>query len=367
MGDIEVVRLRAGNGGIVREGSAHIAIRVSLSFEEAVLSAKDSEAEITFDPETSNPHFSFIEDDGKRHEVWFLDGVTAFNEIHAADAYRPAGYAVWRLGSEDPTIWSVLQQNYGVQAPGALHRIGMSEDIDFEGEGELLRVGDAPAEGARTFEVDGDTGQIVDEKYSAVPTPFVIQRSGDLPGKIALTFDDGPSPYTSQVLDRLQRYEAKATFFVIGRLAQAQPELLQRIETAGHTLGNHTYDHRSLRGLTEEAFDQAVEETQVVLGEHTSKCLRPPYGSTDAHTVAYAAKLGYALVLWTVDPRDWRRPGAAVIARHVVTHAAPGAIVVLHDGGGDRSQTVAALEIILRQLTAQGYHFAALCQEGGHG
>ena len=176
-----------------------------LSFEEAVLSAKDSEAEITFDPETSNPHFSFIEDDGKRHEVWFLDGVTAFNEIHAADAYRPAGYAVWRLGSEDPTIWSVLQQNYGVQTPGALHRIGMSEDIDFEGEGELLRVGDAPAEGARTFEVDGDTGQIVDEKYSAVPTPFVIQRSGDLPGKIALTFDDGPDPdWTPKILDVLK-------------------------------------------------------------------------------------------------------------------------------------------------------------------
>ncbi|HET9573094.1 MAG TPA: glycosyl hydrolase family 18 protein, partial [Methyloceanibacter sp.] len=73
----------------------------SLTFEEAVLSARDSEADIAFDPETSNPHFSFIEDDGKRHDVWFLDGATAYNEIHAADAYQPAGYAVWRLGSED--------------------------------------------------------------------------------------------------------------------------------------------------------------------------------------------------------------------------------------------------------------------------
>jgi len=80
----------------------------ALSFEEAVLSARDSEAEITFDPETSNPHFSFIEDDGKRHDVWFLDGATAYNEVHTADAYRPAGYAVWRLGSEDPSVWSVL-------------------------------------------------------------------------------------------------------------------------------------------------------------------------------------------------------------------------------------------------------------------
>ena len=83
-----------------------------LTFEEAVLSARDSEADIDFDPETENPHFSFVEDDGQRHDVWFLDGVTAFNEIHAADVYRPAGYALWRLGSEDPSIWSVLGRPY---------------------------------------------------------------------------------------------------------------------------------------------------------------------------------------------------------------------------------------------------------------
>jgi hypothetical protein len=83
-----------------------------LTFEEAVLSAHVSEADIDFDPETENPHFSFIEDNGQRHDVWFLDGITAFNEIHAADVYRPAGYAVWRLGSEDPSIWSVLGRPY---------------------------------------------------------------------------------------------------------------------------------------------------------------------------------------------------------------------------------------------------------------
>jgi peptidoglycan-N-acetylglucosamine deacetylase len=160
-----------------------------LTFEEAVLSAKDSEADIMFDPETSNPHFSFIEDDGKRPDVWFLDGVTAFNEIHAADAYRPAGYALWRLGSEDPSV-----VRYGAQPPEALHRIGMSQDIDFEGQGELLHIGDEPAKGKPNFEIDGDTGLIVDENYKTVPTPFVIQRSGALSGKVALTFDDGPDP-----------------------------------------------------------------------------------------------------------------------------------------------------------------------------
>ena len=153
--------------------------RNELTFEEAVLSARDSEAEIDFDPETANPHFSFIEDDGKRHDVWFLDGVTAFNEIHAADAYRPAGYAVWRLGSEDPSVWSVLGRSYDAPAPDALHRIGTSEDIDFEGEGEMLRVAEEPAKGdAYLRDRRARPGEIVDETYTAVPTPFVIERTG---------------------------------------------------------------------------------------------------------------------------------------------------------------------------------------------
>ena len=149
-----------------------------LTFEEAVLSARDSEADIDFDPETENPHFSFVEDDGQRHDVWFLDGITAFNEIHAADVYRPAGYAVWRLGSEDPSIWSVLGRPYNAPAPDGLRVIGTSEDIDFEGEGEILRVAEKPTPGARTFEIDKDTGDIDDENYTKTPTPYVIERTG---------------------------------------------------------------------------------------------------------------------------------------------------------------------------------------------
>ncbi len=118
-----------------------------LTFEEAVLSARDSEADIEFDPETANPHFSFIEDDGNRHDVWFLDGVTAFNEIKAGDAYRLAGYALWRVGSEDPSVWSVLGQPYGAPPPDSLREIGTSQDIDFEGQGEVLHVRERPTPG----------------------------------------------------------------------------------------------------------------------------------------------------------------------------------------------------------------------------
>ena len=208
----------------------------SLTFEEAVLSARDSEAEIDFDPETSNPHFSFIEDDGKRHDVWFLDGATAYNEINAADDYRPAGYAVWRLGSEDPSVWSTLGRPYGAPAPNALHRIASAQDIDFEGEGEILHVAEEPVKGSRSFEIDHDTGQIVDEKYTAVPTPFVIERTGATKGKLALTFDDGPDPeFTPTILDILKQKDVHASFFIIGENAQPIPASFSAFSPKGTT------------------------------------------------------------------------------------------------------------------------------------
>jgi hypothetical protein len=169
-----------------------------LSFEEAILSARDSEANIVFDPKSANPHFSFVEDDGKHHDVWFLDGVTAFNEIHAADTYRPAGYALWRLGGEDPSIWSVLGRPYGTPAPEALRVIGTLQDGDSEGEGEKLRVAEKPAEGARTFKVDNQTGEIVDQVYKVHSLPankrFVYASAGVEPARSGNQLEAGSFP-----------------------------------------------------------------------------------------------------------------------------------------------------------------------------
>ncbi|MGD8905127.1 MAG: polysaccharide deacetylase family protein, partial [Anaerolineae bacterium] len=115
-----------------------------------------------------------------------------------------------------------------------------------------------------------------------------------------------------------------------------------------------------------EEFVAEVEETRQIILEITGdllqpgqdvRHLRPPYGATDANTRQYAADAGYAFVLWDIDPQDWRRPGAKVVSDHVVREAYPGAIVLLHDGGGDRTQSVAAVETILRELSSQGYVF----------
>jgi peptidoglycan/xylan/chitin deacetylase (PgdA/CDA1 family) len=192
--------------------------------------------------------------------------------------------------------------------------------------------------------------------------PALPAEAGDK--VLYLTFDDGPSNYTAQILDVLARYDAKATFFVLGRQAAGQQELLAAMFAAGHGIANHTYSHPSLPALGKQRFTDEVLGTANVLGGLDHGCLRPPYGAANNSVRTYAADLGYSIVTWTIDPRDWSRPGAGAIAQRVIGRAFPGGVVVMHDGGGDRSQTVAALETILATLRAQGYTFGALCRAG---
>ncbi|MFN2292573.1 MAG: polysaccharide deacetylase family protein [Anaerolineae bacterium] len=181
-----------------------------------------------------------------------------------------------------------------------------------------------------------------------------------------LTFDDGPSGYSQQMLDLLEGYGAEGTFFVLGKAVKSKPDLVRAMAEGGSYVANHTYSHTSLDGISQEDFMAEVEDTrQAILDaagdlftlDRDVRYMRPPYGAADANTRQYAADLGYAVVLWDIDPQDWRRPGAQVISGHVIREAYPGAVVLLHDGGGDRTQSVAALETILRDLNAQGYVF----------
>ncbi|MCA9825095.1 MAG: polysaccharide deacetylase family protein [Dehalococcoidia bacterium] len=165
------------------------------------------------------------------------------------------------------------------------------------------------------------------------------------------------------MLDVLARYNAAATFFVLGKEVERKPSMAARIVAEGHTIGNHTYHHRDLSGAGLDAFVAEVGSTQQAIANatgHTSLCLRPPYGATGPTVRARADQLGLVTVLWDIDPQDWRRPGSTLIASDVIESAYDGAIVLLHDGGGDRSQTVQALETILATLSQRGYRFASL-------
>ena len=187
---------------------------------------------------------------------------------------------------------------------------------------------------------------------AAAPTKYVL-----------LTFDDGPdAKYTPQILEILKSYDAKATFFEVGQNVVKHPDLTKQIHEQGHSVQNHTWSHPDLRKLSSASLKNQVAKTdQAIRAQtgYTPRCLRPPYGGVNKVVLQHTDSLDKVIRLWTVDSHDWERPGTSVIVKRVLTGVKDGSIVLMHDGGGNRSQTVAALPTILKTLKAKGYGFAA--------
>lgn len=175
------------------------------------------------------------------------------------------------------------------------------------------------------------------------------------------TFDDGPDPiYTPQILDVLKRYGVQATFFVVGSVAASQPNLLQRIMDEGHAVANHTWNHDDLTKLTRAEFDETVGRTETLLGTDGANCLRPPYALFNETTRLWALEHGLEVVTWDFSPKDWEPQSPEKIARKIVANAYNNAILLLHDGGGNRSSTVLGLELALEELSQKGFQYNTL-------
>ncbi len=196
--------------------------------------------------------------------------------------------------------------------------------------------------------------------------PPSTERPDSGSGKVVyLTFDDGPNgTYTPQVLDLLEKYDAKATFFVTGQNVTSNPELSARIADAGHSVQSHTWNHADLRKLDRATFNAQVRDTNAAIEKAVGarpSCLRPPYGARNERVTGWLAEEGMQMVLWDVDPQDWRKPGANTIYSEVIEHVKDGSVILLHDAGGNRDQTVQALSRILETLSSKGYRFVAGC------
>jgi peptidoglycan/xylan/chitin deacetylase (PgdA/CDA1 family) len=176
--------------------------------------------------------------------------------------------------------------------------------------------------------------------------------------EVAVTFDDGPEPaFTGTVLDILRDHGVPATFFCVGMNAAAHPGLVARAAEEGHLLGNHTFSHPYLPDLTRDEVLRQVDEANGALARVTGlppALVRPPYGARTPQALEWLAGAGMTTVLWDVDPGDWARPGTDLIAEVTVGRAGAGSVLLLHDGGGDRAQTVAALPAILSGLQDRG-------------
>ena len=353
-----------------------------VTFQEALINARDSDTAPSFDPTTLNPYFEYDEEDGSHHKVWFLDAATAYNQIRAASGYKPAGFGVWRLGSEDPSVWSILGTSDNNSAD-VLRTINYGYQVDFEGNGEVLKVVSRPQKGARNLEIDPANGFIKSEQFTALPTSYVVERSGDRPGLLALTFDDGPDPrWTPQILDILKREQVPATFFIVGKNGQAYPELVRRIVDEGHELGNHTFTHPNLGEVPLPLTELELNATQRLIESetgHSSVLFRPPYfGDAEAdkpqevEPAIVAQDLGYLMVGVRIDPNDWQLPITPdQIVLRTVSRAIDnnpetrGEVILLHDAGGDRSATVAALPELIHELKGRGFRFVPVSELAG--
>ena len=182
---------------------------------------------------------------------------------------------------------------------------------------------------------------------------------------VALTFDDGPDPtWTPHVLDVLARHGVRATFFMLGQEVAAHPDLARRVAAEGHVVANHTWSHPHLTGLRPDQFSAEIDRTTTLLESVTGipvTCVRPPGGAIDAGVRDQLASRGLAPVGWNVDSRDWSRPGAGAVTNLVLAGLQPGAVILMHDGGGDRSQTVTALTAILDAIDRRDLQIAPVC------
>src|SRR5829696_8903064 len=366
-------------GGYGYDWSDQAREATELTFQEAMLSARDSEANVRFDTASRNPTFTYVEDDGSHHDVWFLDAVTLHNQIRSASVYGPAGFALWRLGSEDPSVWTALRSQQQLQIPAGLQQIQYGYDVDFEGSGEILQVVAEPHAGSREVTTEASTGLISSENYTNIPSSYVVRRGGDVSGLVALTFDDGPDPtWTPRILDILKQENVQASFFIIGQNGQSNPDLLRRIVDEGHDIGNHTFTHPNLGEIPGRVTEMELNATQRLIEAVTGRStvlFRPPYfGDAEPTTpdevepVVRAERLGYLTVGLRVDPDDWMLPGGDQIVKQTiegVTSTDPdkrGQVVLLHDGGGPRAQTVEALPQMIHELRARGYRFVTVSE-----
>jgi cellulose synthase/poly-beta-1,6-N-acetylglucosamine synthase-like glycosyltransferase/peptidoglycan/xylan/chitin deacetylase (PgdA/CDA1 family)/spore germination protein YaaH len=344
----------------------------------ALLHAYESETDIEFDSATLNPHYSYEDEQNHTHQVWMLDAVTAYNELRACERLGVQGTALWRLGSSDTSIWPIWDATHADDTTrDKLKDLPPGSDLTFEGAGDIWRIIDVPKPGRRSFTYDNISDLITSEKYDAIPLSYDIDQIGAAKNKIVISFDDGPDRrWTPKILDVLKEKHAPAVFFVVGEEANSSPDLLKREYNEGHEIGNHTFTHPQFDEISHTQLRWELNLTQRLI-ESTlgvkSILFRPPYGidhqpeyAEEIVQLPYPQELGYIIVGQRIDPDDWRidgnrpqRPAEEIVA-DVLRQAKNGNIVLLHDGGGDRAQTVAALPMIIDGLRANGYELTSV-------
>jgi peptidoglycan-N-acetylglucosamine deacetylase len=320
---------------------------------------------------------------GSHHRAYFDDVLTTSNKLRWVEDRGSAGVSFDRIGREDPALWERLANGGSADSLARLSAIPANLPLQIIGDGEVWEIASSEQRaGLRRLTVEPVSGEVTDIEYAALPSLRVIQRAGGSPGSnlIALTFDDGPSrEWTPRVLDLLGQYHVPATFFVVGQNALANPDLVRRVFDEGHEVANHTFTHSQVGDMSSLRTRLELNATRDIIASitgHVPRYFRPPYDDNTHPFFADEAfeedaffrpllqthAYGYMTVGAALDPRDWERPGVASVVRLATDSQLdpPGHVIMLHDAGGDRLQTLQALPLIIEYYRAEGYEFTTI-------
>jgi len=242
---------------------------------------------------------------------------------------------------------------------GALVVLALGHERQPHPAAATTQTSPPPPNNAPASEPSGQATQTPDNPPSTPGKPAGDPTANLVKGKnkkvLFFSFDDGPDPYwTPKILQVLAKHNAHATFFELGNMQAAHPGLREQVLAAGNTIGSHSISHPQLTAIS------AAERHRQIFDGPKSTCFRPPYGASNPKVRADIKAAGMVQVLWDVDPRDWARPGVHAIVQNILNNAHNHNIILMHDGGGDRAQTVAALDKALTLLAAKGYSFLAM-------
>lgn len=353
-----------------------------LNYFDVVEAVQRHGGTLRIDQDALNTEARFLDDKGQRHHIWLLDALSGHNQLSRLPLGDLDGVAIWPVSGGDPGIWKIISP--GLPDPKIardfLQRISAAPYVNYVGTGPFLTGHNSATPGRRILQLDQESGLIVEATYLDYPRAFTVTQSGDLPDRsVILTFDDGPSAkYTPAILDILKEHDVPAVFFVIGTRVQQNPDIARRIVDEGHELGVHTYLHPNIAEVSDLRLKLELHASQELIESVSGKStnlFRAPYGfdenpetPNEARVLSLLSDENYVVVGIEIDSTDWTRPGAEEIARTVTSRAEAGlgSVVLLHDAGGDREQTVQALPMIIQSLKDAGISVVSVASVAGH-
>ncbi|AZV77142.1 glycosyltransferase [Parasedimentitalea marina] len=348
----------------------------TIPYPEAMHRISRAEADLRFSANTSNSYSSFRDDQGALHKLWMLDAASARNQLIMLQNLGIQDVAVWSAGREDPGIWNVFASNSNdfdtLAADLAIVRF--DNYVQYYGDGAFLKIQDELKAGLRTVEFDPLSGRVTNQFFSVYPNPYSITRYGKPEAKkLVLTFDDGPDRETTlPILDTLRDMGVPAAFFIVGSSVMNEPDLVERMVDEGHEIGSHTFSHPEMQLVSAARAELELSLLSKAVAGITGLGMtlyREPFQRSggpiraDRVTSLKAAQdAGYHITGMDVSSHDWEGLSAQQIVDTIIEQVESGAgnIVLLHDGGLDRSATVAAVPMLITELRARGYEFTSL-------